>query len=94
MEPITNDLEKHKDRAFALDRALRLSVLFKKETFVEIQKVLSNPTTAGDETAFIKAARTLDTGLTDDELRWLHGYLKYFNKTLAERAELAASTPW
>jgi hypothetical protein len=77
-----NDLLVHKDRAIALDRALKFAVLFRKETFPNIQKLINSQ---GKELSAMNLKEVIpgkvqkENGISDEDLRWLANYLKHSN---------------
>jgi hypothetical protein len=100
MKSSIKDLHEHKDRAIALDRALKFAVLFRKETFPAIQGFINNnekkELTVEDLEEAITKEVIAENGFTHEELKWLHNYLKHSTEYhyIDPNDSLPASVPW
>ena len=80
--------DEHKDRAFALDRALKMAKLFKKKNFDDIMKTLDPPNKKDFETACSGA------GLVTEEVIWLWNYLEHYSEANRLALPDAAGSGW
>jgi len=102
MKSSIKDLHEHKDRAIALDRALKFAVLFRKETFPNIQGLLNSCKAKEKELEFSDLKAVIgekvlaENGITDEELKWLNNYLKHSTESdyINPNDILPASVPW
>jgi hypothetical protein len=102
MKSSIKDLHEHKDRAIALDRALKFAVLFRKETFSNLQELLNfckakeKELTVEDLEKAITKEVIAENGFTPEELEWLNNYLKHSTEYhyIDPNDSLPASVPW
>ena len=73
----TRENEKHKDRSIALDRALKMSYLFKIDHFEKIMTAV-NQKNETDFTNYLKEGAQL----SEVEAKWLWNYLKNYDESL------------
>jgi hypothetical protein len=94
-----NNLQQHKDRAIALDRALKFAVLFRKETFPNIQALINtqkNELSVKGLRSAITQKVISENGITEEELKWLENYLKHSTEYqyTDPNDSLPAGVPW
>lgn len=97
---MSTELEKHRDRALALDRALKMSCLFKMKHFDKVMKPVyeyangSKPEPTAKQEFKDACGKNMGAAqLEDVEIEWLWNYLKNYKENLTDNAAKVAAAP-